>query len=202
MAVGGRTFARTGMFIEQSAGRIRLARTLFVLAGVLPCALLVGLAGWRHSARHREAVERQCESLLGVPLEIGGVRHLRPGALRLEEIRLLSATGETILALPALDVEESAAELRLATRRLECTPQVVRALVELAGTWLGEPERFSKAWVVDVAELAWPAERGAAAVRPLGIHAEGALADGARAVRVRREPEGRDEIREIGRAHV
>jgi hypothetical protein len=183
------------MFIEQSAGRIRLVRTLFVLAGILPCALLVGLAGWRHSARHREAVERECEALLGMPLEIGGVRHLRPGAMRLEEIRLLAATGETILALPALDVEESATEVRLAARRLECTPQVIAALAELAGAWLGEPERFSKAWVVDVADLAWPAERGAAALRPSGIHAEGALADGSRAVRVRREPEGRDEIR-------
>ncbi|MFN5756371.1 MAG: hypothetical protein ACK48M_06230, partial [Planctomycetia bacterium] len=98
------------MFIEQSAGRIRLVRTLFVLAGVMPCALLVGIAAWRHSSRHVEAVERQCEALLGMPLEIGGVRHLRPGAMRLEQVALLSAAGEPILVLPALDVEVSAVE--------------------------------------------------------------------------------------------
>lgn len=183
------------MFIEQSAGRIRLVRTLFVLAGILPCALLVGLAVWRHSARHVEAMERECESLLGMPLEIGGVRHLRPGAMRLEAVQLLAATGEPILTLPALDVEVSATEVRLAARRLECTPPVISALVELADAWLGEPERFSKAWVVDVAEVTWPTEVGAASMRPSGIHAEGALVAGARAVRVRREPQGRDEIR-------
>ena len=183
------------MFIEQSAGRIRLVRTLFVLAGILPCALLVGLAVWRHSARHIEAVERECESLLGMPLEIGGVTHLRPGAMRLEAVELLAATGEPILTLPALDVEVSATEVRLAAQRLECTPRIVSSLVEISGAWLVEPERFSKAWVVDVAEVVWPAEMGAASMRPSGIHAEGALVAGARAVRVRREPQGRDEIR-------
>lgn len=183
------------MFIEQSAGRIRLVRTLFVLAGVMPCALLVGLAAWRHSARHVEAVERQCEALLGMPLEIGGVRHLRPGAMRLEKVALLSAAGEPILVLPALDVEVSATEVRLAAERLECTPRVIAALAEIGGAWLGEPERFTKAWVVDVADVAWPTEPGAAAMRPSGIHAEGATAADARAVRVRREPQGPDEIR-------
>lgn len=183
------------MFIEQSAGRIRVVRTLFVLAGVLPCALLVGLAVWRHSARHVEAVERECEALLGMPLEVGGVRHLRPGAMRLEAVALLAATGEPILTLPALDVEVSATEVRLATQRLECTPRIVAALAEIGGAWLGEPERFTKAWVVDVAEMVWPAAPGAAAMRTSGIHAEGATAADARAVRVRREPQGRDEIR-------
>lgn len=183
------------MFIEQSAGRIRLVRTLFVLAGILPCALLVAIATWRHSARHVEAVERECEALLGMPLEVGGVRHLRPGAMRLEAVALLAATGEPILALPALEVEVSATEVRLAAQRLECTPRVVAALAELGGAWLDEPERFRKAWVVDVAEVVWPAEPGSAAMRPSGIHAEGATAADARAVRVRREPEGRDEIR-------
>lgn len=183
------------MFIEQSAGRIRLVRTLFVLAGVLPCALLVGLAVWRHSARHVEAVERECESLLGMPLEVGGVRHLRPGAMRLEAVSLLAATGEPILALPALDVEVSATEVRLATQRLEGTPRVIAALAEIGGAWLGEPERFTKAWVVDVAEVVWPAAPGAAAMRTSGMHAEGATVADARAVRVRREPQGRDEIR-------
>lgn len=183
------------MFIEQSAGRIRVMRTLFVLAGVLPCALLVGLAVWRHSARHVEAVERECEALLGVPLEVGGIRHLRPGAMRLEQVALLAATGEPILALPALDVEVSATEVRLATQRLECTPRVVAALAEVGAAWLGEPERFTKAWVVDVAEVVCPAAPGAAAMRTTGIHAEGATAADARAVRVRREPQGRDEIR-------
>jgi hypothetical protein len=183
------------MFIEQSAGRIRLVRTLFVLAGVMPCALLVGLAAWRHSSRHVEAVERECEALLGMPIEVGGVRHLRPGAMRLEDVVLLAATGEPILTLSALDVEVSATEVRLTTQRLDCTPRVVAMLAEISGAWLGEPERFTKAWVVDVGEVVWLAEPGAAAMQPAGIHAEGATAADARAVRIRREPQGRDEIR-------
>jgi hypothetical protein len=184
------------MFIEQSAHRVRLVRLLFVVAGLLPCGVLVGLAAWRHSARHVEAVERECEALLGMPLEIDTIAHLRPGAMRLGNVRVLAAAGEPLFTLPSIDVETSATEIRIAVQRLECTPQVLAVLVDLAAAWLGEPERFAKAWVCDVGDVTWPVGRGAArSARPSGIHAEGALAGGARAVRVRREPPGGDEIR-------
>jgi hypothetical protein len=59
------------------------------------------------------------------------------------------------LRLPTLDVEISAGEIRLAAGRLKCTPRAVAFLAQRAGDWLGQPERFSKAWVVDVDEVVW-----------------------------------------------
>jgi hypothetical protein len=188
------------MFIEQSAERVRLVRALFVLTGLLPCLAFVGFAVWRNSTRHVAAVERECAAVLGVPVEIGGIRHLRPGAMRLESVTVFAATGESIVRLPTLDVEISAGEIRLAAGRLKCTPRAVAFLAQRAGDWLGQPERFSKAWVVDVDEVVWHLEEplrapAPAATRPGGIHAECVSVEGVRAVRVRREPQTNDEIR-------
>ncbi|MEI7782732.1 MAG: hypothetical protein WCJ18_12520 [Planctomycetota bacterium] len=188
------------MFIEQSAERIRLVRALFVLAGLLPCAALVTFAVWWNSARHVTAIERECAVALGMPVEIGRIEHLRPGALRLEGVTVRADTGELILQMPTVDVESSATEIRLATGRLECTPRAVAFLTQQAGGWLGQPERFSKALVIDVSELAWRLDDSMQppsppAGRSAGIHAECVSVAGVRAVRVRREPQTTDEIR-------
>ena len=75
------------MFIERSAARIRLVRTLFVLLAVLPCAGLCGWAAVRHSKGHREAIERRFEQVIGLPLAIGGVEYVRPNVMRLRDCR-------------------------------------------------------------------------------------------------------------------
>ena len=181
------------MFVEQSAERIRMVRTLFVLAGLIPCAVLAGAAVWRHSGGHAEAIERECETLLGLPLEIGGVEHLRPGAMRLAKVELLSPDGAAIIALQKVDVETSATEVRLTVPRLECTPRAAAAFAGLAGDWLSQPQRFPAAVVVDVGELVWGA--GAADAGGRGLRVECVASDGVRAVRARREPETSEELR-------
>ena len=188
------------MFIEQSAERIRLIRALFVLAGILPCAALVSFAVWWNSARHVAEFERECATLLGMPVEIGRIEHLRPGTLRLEGVAVRADTGEMVLQMPTFEVESSATEIRLATGRLECTPRAVAFLAQKAGDWLGQPERFSKALIIDVGEVVWRLDDFAqtplpSAGRPAGIHAECVSVAGVRAVRVRREPQTADEIR-------
>ena len=92
------------MFIEQSSARIRLARTLFVLLGVLPCAGLCGWAAVRHSNVHREALERHCEQVIGLPLRIGSVEHVRPNVMRLHDCRLSSPSGTVVLVAPTIEV--------------------------------------------------------------------------------------------------
>ena len=187
------------MFIEHSTQRVHLVRSLFLLAAVLPCFGLLAAAVWRSSQQHVEAVERAAEELLGIPLEIVGVDHLRPRALRLRGLELLDPSGGVLLALPSLDVEWSAGETRLSAARVDCTPAAAAACARLARDWLAQPERFEHDWVVDVADLRWilpdDGPAGHREVAASGLHAECVAAAEGRAMRLRREPATAEEIR-------
>jgi hypothetical protein len=200
------------MFIERSAARIRLARTLFVLLGVLPCAGLCGWAAVRHSSGHREVIERRCEQVIGLPLAIGSVEYVRPNVMRLRDCRLSSASGAVVLAAPAIEVESLASELRVTLGRLDCTPEVARVLAGLARDWLRQPARFPVDCVVDVNDFSWRPRQPAAAggttpggsetarVPARALHVECVAANGSRAVRVRRNAESGqvpDEVRVV-----
>jgi len=189
------------MFIERSAGRIRLVRTLFVLLAVAPCAGLCGWAALRHSSGYRAAIERRCERLIGLPVSVGSVEHVRPDAMRLRGCRLSSASGGTLLVVPVIEVESLPHEIRLSLPRLACTPELAVELAALAGAWLRQPVRFPVNCVVDIDDFSWRlgaagAEPGPAAADlradrglPTGdgpLHVECVAANGSRAVRVRR----------------
>lgn len=200
------------MFIERSAARIRLARTLFVMLAVLPCAGLCGWAAVRHSRGHREAIERRCEQVIGLPLAIGSVEYVRPNAMRLRDCRLSSPSGAVVLVAPAIELESLASELRVTLGRLDCTPELARVLAGLARDWLRQPARFPVDCVVDVGDFSWrPRQSAAAEGTQLGalgpahaaarsLHVECVAANGSRAVRVRRSAEGGevpDEVRVV-----
>lgn len=197
------------MFIERSVAKIRGVRTLFVLLGILPCAVLVGWAAVRHSATHRDAMRRRAEAVLGMPVSIGAVEHVRPGAMRLRECAIAAGAGETVLAIPEVEVETSADEVRLRLPAATCGPSAVAALARLAGAWLDEPVRFPRAWIVEIDAFDWEgsavdaglggAADDAGAGRPFALRIECVAAGGARAVRLRRdaEHEGGDELRVI-----
>jgi hypothetical protein len=175
------------MFIERSTARIRMLRTVFVLLGILPCAGLCGWAAMRHSDGHREAIERRCEQVIGLPLAIGTVEHVRPNAMRLRDCRLSSSGGAVVLSVPVIDVESSSGELRLTLGRLDCTPELARTLAGLARDWLRQPVRFPVDCVIDVHDFSWR-PRPHADVGPVAnsLHVECVAANGSRAVRVRR----------------
>jgi hypothetical protein len=205
------------MFIERSAARIRLARTLFVLLGIVPCAGLCGWAAVRNSRSHREAIERRCEQVIGLPLTIGSVEYVRPNVMRLRDCRLSAASGAVVLAAPAIEVESLARELRVTLGRLDCTPEMARVLAGLANDWLRQPARFPVDCVVDVDDFSWRPRQsaGAGGMHPGGLHHGGlgparvparslhvecVAANGSRAVRVRRNAEGGvapDEVRVV-----
>jgi hypothetical protein len=69
------------MFIERSAGRIRLTRLIFVVAGLVPCLLLAGWAVHRGSTAHRDAVRAAWQAAVGLPLDVAAITHPRPGVL-------------------------------------------------------------------------------------------------------------------------
>lgn len=198
------------MFIEQSAARIRLARTLFVLLGVFPCAGLCGWAAVRHSSGHRDAIERRCEQAIGLPFVIGSIEHVRPNTMRLHDCQLSAATGGVVLAAAVIEVETLPHEVRVTLGRLDGTPALARVLADWAGEWLRRPVRFPVDCVVDIADFSWRprphvgadgAMSGSvpvAASRSNGLHIECVAANGSRAVRVRRHAEAgsaTDEVR-------
>ena len=200
------------MFIERSATRIRLMRTLFVLLAVLPCAGLCGWAAVRHSSGHREAIERSCEQVIGLPLAIGGVEYVRPNVMRLRDCRLSAASGAVVLVAPAIEVESLSSELRVTLGRLDCTPELARVLAGLARDWLRQPARFPVDCVVDIDDFSWRPRQSAAAeaAQPGGfgsdrpaaraLHIECVAANGSRAVRVRRDADSGqapDEVRVV-----
>lgn len=205
------------MFIERSASRIRAMRTLFVLFGLVPSAALCAWAGVRHSGGHRAALELACERVIGLPLEIGSVEHVRPNALRLRNCRLSSAPGTVVLSAPVVDVESSAGELRVSLGTIDCTPELARVLSGLAGEWLRQPLRFPVDCVIDINDFSWR-PRGRSAVEGTqpaglrgagprspgrhGLHIECVAANGSRAVRVRRNADAdleasSDEVRVV-----
>ena len=58
------------MFIERSAGRIRLTRLIFVVAGLVPCLLLAAWAVHRGSAAHRDDVRGSWQRAVGLPIDV------------------------------------------------------------------------------------------------------------------------------------
>lgn len=190
-------------------------RTLFVLFGLVPCAALCAWAGVRHSGGHRAALEKACERVIGLPLEIGSVEHVRPNALRLRNCRLSSVSGSVVLSAPVVDVESSAGELRVTLGTIDCTPELARVVSGLAEEWLRQPRRFPVDCVIDISDFSWrprarsvvdgtqPTDSARAGPRSsgrLGLHIECVAANGSRAVRVRRNNDvesSPDEVRVV-----
>jgi len=194
------------MFIERSSSRIRLARTLFIVLGLLPCACLCGWAAVRHSRGHREAIERRFGLVLGIPVRIGRVEHVRPDALRLRDCVVVPPEAAAELRFPVVDLEWSASELRVRVGRFDGDAAAIRAIAGLARDWLRQPARFPLDCVVDVGECAWrgrPLRAGASSssAMPSAVRVECVAAHGSRAVRVRRNAGAdADELRAVATA--
>lgn len=182
------------MFIEQSVARRRVVRSAFVLGVVLPSALLVAAAWWRHSTGYRVAIAEEAGRHLGVPVEIGGVAHPRPGVLRLAGVAVGGPPGAGGLTLEEVEVELAGNEVRLRVPGIACSPASARLLAEFAGEWLTRPARFPRAWVIDVAEVTWALDDGRRLAGG-GWHVECAAAGAARGLWLRREPRSAEEVR-------
>ena len=188
------------MFVPSSARRIRLARTTFVLAGLLPAVALAAWAVQRHSAAHRDAIRTTWEQAVGLPITVDSVEHPLPGVVRARGCTLAAADGARVLDVAAVEVETSPTEVRLGIGSLACDPAAAAALAGLATEWLERGARFRRDVVIDVADFAWhvPGAGGRAEVQPIGrVRIECVAQGGDRAVRiVRRDAdEAADEVR-------
>lgn len=172
------------MFVERSAGRIRLVRRLFVLCGLAPLLGLGALAVWRHGDTRRGWLEDRIAAALGTPVAIGAVSDPRPGVMLLENVVVgdKAAGPGPAMRFGQVRVEESAAEIRIAIDAAECPPAAAPLVARLARAWQEGEYRFRRDWVVDCARLGWG--DGASAPRLERVRVECVATAGSRAVRL------------------
>ena len=164
------------MFIAHSAARVRLVRTIFVLAGLIPCAAIVAWAVHLRSESRRESVRLAWQRTVGLPLAIGALESVRPGVVRARDCTLTAAEGAATISCAAVEVEVSATEVRLRIDRLRCDPAAARLLGFVAREWLERGARFDRDCVVEVADFAWSLPGGAGGGSPRGSRESAAAA--------------------------
>lgn len=179
------------MFIERSAGRIRLARTVFVVAGLLPCVVLGAWALHRGSPGHRDAIRRSWQRVVGLPVEIGAVSHPRPGVIEARDVTVRSSEGRPLLTVAAVEVETAATEDRIRIAGADLDAASAAVLGGLAREWLHGDARHPRNCVIEVAAVGWPDHP----VDPMPLRIECVGQDATRAIRV--VPAGGDEIRVV-----
>jgi hypothetical protein len=170
------------MFVERSAGRIRLVRRLFVLCGLLPLIALVAAAVWRQGATRRGGLESRITAALSLPVSIGSVTDPRPGVMLLRDV-VIGDAGGGMVSVSRLRVEESAAEIRVVVDAVECPPDAARVFARLARTWLEGEYRFRRDWVVDCERVGWGEAAGAVPLEQVRV--ECVATAGVRGVRLR-----------------
>jgi len=179
------------MFIERSAGRIRLARTVFVVVGLVPCLLLGGWAVHRGSPGHRDAIRRSWQRVVGLPVEIAAVSHPRPGVIEAREVTVRSPEGRPLLTIATVEVEAAETEDRIRLAVADLDAESAAVLGGLAREWLRGDARHPRNCLIEVAAVGWSAQ----AAEPVPLRIECVGHDGTRAIRV--VPAGGDEIRVV-----
>jgi hypothetical protein len=183
------------MFIERSAGRIRLTRLIFVVAGLVPCLLLAGWAVHRGSAAHRNAVRAAWQAAVGLPLEVATVSHPRPGVIAATGVVVRSPAGRPLLELPAVEVESAATENRLVIRAARVDAAAASMLGSLFREWLQSDARHPRNCVIEVADVTW-GDAAADGGRSESLRIECVGQGPVRAIRLVRG-DGDDEIRAV-----
>jgi hypothetical protein len=180
------------MFIERSAGRIRLARTAFLIGGLMPCLLLTAWALQRGSAAHRDAVRASWQAAIGLPLDVAAIAHPRPGVIAATGVVVRSPAGRTVLELPRVEVESAATEERLVIHGGRVDAAAAEVLGGLAREWLRGHARHPRNCVIDARDVVCGGA-GPTAERPERLRIECVAHAATRAIRLVRD--GGDDIR-------
>jgi hypothetical protein len=181
------------MFVEQSAARIRLVRTLFVCVCLLPSLGLTGWALYRHSATALDPLLAGWSRSIGYSITVDQIEHLRPSVMRMRNLVLKDNGTRQIISVALAEVEERAEGTLVRLPELAVDRHAAVRLAAAARQWLMEPVRFPQGGAVRVGDFSW---NTSTASRSLGgFLAEFVVAAEGRAIRIRREPADGDELR-------
>jgi len=181
------------MFVERSAARIQLVRTLFVLACLLPTLGLAAWAVYRHSAGYVDPLLASWSRSIGLTITVDRLEHLRPAVIRLRDVALSDSRQHQVAAVAEAEVETRDGGTLLRLPRLSLDASGTAALAALARSWLTEPVRFPRGGAVQVDELLWTADGSQRSLG--GFRLELVVVGTDRAIRIRREPADDDELR-------
>jgi hypothetical protein len=181
------------MFVERSAARIRVVRTLFVFGCLLPTLGLAGWAAYRHSSAALDPLLAEWSASVGFVVEVDTVEHLRPSVVRVHNLLLQDATGRRVAGASEAEVEERQEGTLLLLPKLGVDRFAVASFAAAAHRWLTEPVRFPRGGAIRIEELSW---NTANASRILGgFRIEFVVVGTDRAIRIRRDPDDDDELR-------
>jgi len=198
------------MFVERSEARIRSARTAFVLACLVPTVGIAAWAAYRATDFHRDLAMAEWARGIGLGVHCGRMVHVRPGCVRIVDGVVRDESGAAEARFDLVEIETTPAEVRVRLPLFDATPQACAAIGRMARSWLAEPARHGRNWLVDARAVRWReaavdgvAPRSGIAVAPgnerldAGFRVECVAAGGERAVRIRREPANGDEVRVV-----
>lgn len=185
------------MFIERSAARIRLARTAFVVVGLVPCIALVAWALHLRSTGHREAIRGRWQQVVGLPLSIDAVEHPRPGVTRARGCTVLGADGAPLANVPVVELESAVDEDRITIDALRLDTRSAAAIGDLAREWLRRDARHPRNCIIEVADFGWSSGGESGGTVASGLKVECVAQGGSRAVRLVRRGGTPDEVRII-----
>ncbi len=141
-------------FWMHDATRRRVCLGLFILGCVVPTLGLFLWAGWRMSPLYVRQQAAQLERILGLPIRLEGVHHLRPGQAVYEGIQLLDPeTGKAIFradrgkarwAEPNAPSRACVGMLELVFEGLEVDAQGMVPLAELLRRALKQPPHWPR----------------------------------------------------------
>jgi len=181
------------MFVERSAARIQLVRTIFVCACLLPTLGLVGWAAFRRSSLYADPLLGAWSRSLGFAVAADSVEHVRPSVVRLRKVTLTDGRDQPLAAVPVAELEERSQGTLVRLPSLALDAVGVRTVAALSLAWLTEPVRFPRGGVVRIDGFSWNTDTRE---QPQGgFRIEYVVADGGRAIRIRREPADSDELR-------
>lgn len=181
------------MFVERSAARIQLVRTIFVCVCLLPTLGLVGWAAYRRSSLYADPLLGAWSRSLGLAVAADAVEHVRPSVVRLREITLTNGRQHPLAAVPMAELEERSQGTLVRLPALTLDANGVRTVAAVSLAWLTEPVRFPRGGVVRIDDFSWNTDTRE---QPQGgFRVEYVVADGGRAIRIRREPAESDELR-------
>jgi len=147
------------MFPMHDRTRRFICRTVFLLCGVLPTAIVLGWCLSMHSGGQLATLRARLESALGLKVQLAKVSYPRPGCTLLEGVELAdSETGQTVASSRLVEISSDSQGETVFASQPEIDAAAVAHLKILIDGWLRRPvdsREPSLRWTAGELTLRW-----------------------------------------------